>query len=155
MYKQNHGYDEEVYILPEIVYNQNLCIYFSKHSCLVRRVEYILLNLRSMGLIFHWSQRSMRYSGKGSTTRNNSNEPLDFEELSGIFFCTAFGLIASCLAFMCELIIWRCTHKKRKRRARRNITANYAGRWYNFFSDNYEISGERIIAHLIRSNGKS
>lgn len=107
LYNRRHGYKDEVYILPEIVFNQNLCIYFSKHSFLVRRVDYILLNMRSMGLISYWAKKDMRHERKNGMTRKNADDPLDIQDFSGIFYLTFSGLIISCFAFICELLIGR------------------------------------------------
>lgn len=119
LYSRYYGYEEEIYILPDILFNQQLCIYFSKHSMLVHRIDYILLNLRSMGLIFYWAQRRLRIQPKSKSTREDADEALHFYDISGILYLTISGLVFSWLVFMVELVLGYYKRKKKVKRPRR------------------------------------
>lgn len=113
LYVVFEGYEDDIYILPHIVYKQQLCIYFSKHSCLVRRIDNILLRLRSMGLIFYWAQKSFRHKQNNIKTRNDADEALDLNEMSGILYVMLSGLLLSGLVFIYELVSGRYKLNKR------------------------------------------
>lgn len=151
LYKRKQGKRKEIYILPEIIYNQHLCIYFSKHSFLVRRVDFILLNLRSAGLISYWAKRRRTNDGKDSKTRNDVEDPLDLEDFAGTIYLTFSGFTISCLAFIGELLKGHYSQKKKPLRPRKNISSKYAGRWYHIFAENNEMSGEQIITRILRA----
>ncbi|KAL5284612.1 hypothetical protein ACFFRR_006739 [Megaselia abdita] len=150
LYIRYRGYEDEVYILPDIVYKQQLCIYFSKHSCLVERVDYLLLNLRSMGLISYWAKKSLRNKKKRRSTRDDVLDALDLHDMMGILYITFSGWILSGFAFICELCFGYFKPKK-KIRPRRNVSLEYVGRWYNILGGNYAMSGEQIISQLLRT----
>ncbi|XP_037932778.1 uncharacterized protein LOC119667547 [Teleopsis dalmanni] len=58
LYESIHRKHETFYVLPEIIFSQQITMYFKKHSYLTDRFDKILLQLRSQGLINYWAQKS-------------------------------------------------------------------------------------------------
>lgn len=107
-YAKNTNQINNFFIVPEKIFTQHISIYFTKHTFLVERINMLLMNLRSQGLVKLWAYQSF---GKDLITKSGASSesyerPITFEDVSGIFIIFGIMMALSCVAFVVELI-WK------------------------------------------------
>uniref|UniRef100_A0A1I8PNM8 Putative ionotropic receptor ligand binding domain-containing protein n=1 Tax=Stomoxys calcitrans TaxID=35570 RepID=A0A1I8PNM8_STOCA len=101
------------HVLPESVFSQQLCIYFSKHSYLVTSFDRILLNLRSFGLINHWAKQVFDDRFLATSPANAETKALSLSHLSSVFMLGIYMYASATIVFFLEIIWYRCYEKRR------------------------------------------
>ncbi|XP_028900775.1 uncharacterized protein LOC105219310 [Zeugodacus cucurbitae] len=91
------------YVLPDRLFAQHITIYFPKHSYLTERFNFLLMQLRSQGLVDYWAEKYLDLSYYDLVAAED-NDALDMDDLGGLFimYLTLVGLAS--LVFLVELL---------------------------------------------------
>lgn len=91
------------YVLPDRFFAQHITIYFPKHSYLIERFNFLLMQLRSQGLVDYWAEKYLDLS-YFDLVEAEGNDALDLEDLWGLFFMYLILVALASLVFLMELL---------------------------------------------------
>ncbi|XP_075158061.1 uncharacterized protein LOC142231333 [Haematobia irritans] len=94
------------HVMPESVMQQQLCIYFTKHTILAEPFDLILSNLKSMGLMRLWIKRffDLKVLSRGS---EEDNKMIRHQDLFGVYVIWGGSLILGSIVFILEILSLR------------------------------------------------
>ncbi|XP_075155866.1 uncharacterized protein LOC142229211 [Haematobia irritans] len=110
------------HVLPEAIFSQQLCVYFSKHSYLVNIFDHLLKNLRSFGLIDHWAKQVFDDRFLETLPANTETIPLSLSHVSSVFMLCVYAYGFSTLVFIIEVIWFKCNERHSKNRENIHIS---------------------------------
>lgn len=101
------------HVLKETIFSQQLCVYFTKHSYLVKIFDHVLQNLRSFGLIDYWASLVLDDRFLEEVEEASTETPLTFTQLSGVVEISMYLYLLTFIVFILE-ILWFKFNEKNK-----------------------------------------
>ncbi|CAG0894333.1 unnamed protein product [Darwinula stevensoni] len=123
---KTYGYNN-FYMASDQFYFQGSGIAMRKGSPYKDKIDELIIQLQSGGLIGHWASQLLPPEVRllTVTDRSDSDErPIKIEDLQGAFYILVMGYVMAAMTFLMELVVFSC--KKRKELLRREQEA------YNF-----------------------
>ncbi|XP_073829013.1 glutamate receptor ionotropic, NMDA 2B-like [Musca autumnalis] len=93
------------FVLPEKIFTQHITMYFSKHSFLINRINFLLMSLRSMGLIDFWAKHSLDQS-YFDAPNDVHFEAVEFSKVVGFFGTYLALMLLASIVFCLEIILF-------------------------------------------------
>lgn len=93
------------FVLPEKIFAQHITMYFTKHSFLINRFNFLFMNLRSMGLIDFWARKSLDLS-YFQQSRDSHFKPVAFDKIKGVFFAYIMMMSMAVFVFLIEIAVF-------------------------------------------------
>lgn len=111
-YVNTHNKNGVFHVLRETIFSQQLCVYFTKHSYLVKSFDHILQNLRNFGLIDYWARRMLDDRFLEEMVEINTAAPMTLTQLSGIMQICLHLYFLTMLVFICEILWFKFNKNK-------------------------------------------
>uniref|UniRef100_A0A1I8NKB3 Ionotropic glutamate receptor C-terminal domain-containing protein n=1 Tax=Musca domestica TaxID=7370 RepID=A0A1I8NKB3_MUSDO len=93
------------FALPEKIFTQHITMYFSKHSFLINRINFLLMSLRSMGLIDFWARQSLDTS-YFDAPNDVHFVAVEFAKVKGVFVTYLALMLVASIVFCLEVILF-------------------------------------------------
>ncbi|XP_058978072.1 uncharacterized protein LOC101891692 [Musca domestica] len=93
------------FALPEKIFTQHITMYFSKHSFLINRINFLLMSLRSMGLIDFWARQSLDTS-YFDAPNDVHFVAVEFAKIKGVFVTYLALMLVASIVFCLEVILF-------------------------------------------------
>ncbi|XP_068217562.1 uncharacterized protein [Palaemon carinicauda] len=102
------GLSKKVYFVQEVIYKNNLVLFFKKHNAWKYKFDQAILQFLDTGLILKWKQDIMnelrKTSKVGKDEETDQLMAISINHLQGPFFILAFSIIFSIFTFCFEKI---------------------------------------------------
>jgi hypothetical protein len=95
-------------VCPEYLSRFYYGIYFRKNSYLIHAVDNQILILLQNGLISYWARMYVDENYLKPKMETKAPQALQMDQISGVFEVFAGGLFLAILAFLAELVFFKC-----------------------------------------------
>ena len=120
-YVENTKKSGTFYVLPEVIVEQQLTIYLTKHSYLLDYLDNFIMLIKSSGFIDLWTNRGYKKIIYSSETSREADNLLEYAELHGLFRIVLGGYLLCIICFLSEHITIKLVFVKKLLAAKRSM----------------------------------
>lgn len=91
------------HVVPEIIMQQQLCIYLAKHSFLINQFDAEIMNIRAVGLIQFWAKHYI-HSKYLTSKHMYQDAKIEQDDLWGIYMICSVCYLIAILIFLLEIL---------------------------------------------------